>query len=168
MDKEDPVQLLKIFENTFWYTKEDIAIDITDKLEEFGYSTEDASKYASDNECYINFVCEHGVIGGHVWIYEDEDEGYRFDVSDDNANGDSVDKCSMCKKVKTIKISNQETGNNKDKIILDKKTIEEIIQLIESEEYLIVDDDIIISEQEGIVLTLREILKGKNENYKAT
>ena len=30
----------------------------------------------------------------------------------------------------------------------------------------IADDGIIISDEEGIVLTLKEILKGKNENYK--
>ena len=40
------------------------------------------------------------------------------------------------------------------------------IKLIESENYQIVDDGIIISDEEGIVLTLKEILKGKNENYK--
>jgi len=50
--------------------------------------------------------------------------------------------------------------------ILDKQTVKEIIKLIESEEYYIVDDGIIISDEEGIVLTLRDILKGKNENYK--
>jgi hypothetical protein len=49
----------------------------------------------------------------------------------------------------------------------DKKTIEEIIKLIESEEYQIVDNGIIISDEEGIVLTLKEILRGKNENYEA-
>lgn len=50
---------------------------------------------------------------------------------------------------------------------LDKRTIREIIKLIESEEYRITDDGIIISDEEGIVLTLKEILKGKHENYKA-
>lgn len=50
--------------------------------------------------------------------------------------------------------------------ILDKKTVREIIKLVESEEYLITDDGIIISDEEGIVLTLREILRGKNENYR--
>lgn len=49
--------------------------------------------------------------------------------------------------------------------ILDKQTVKEIIKLIESEEYLIIDDEIIISDEEGIVLTLKEILKGKNKNY---
>ena len=38
--------------------------------------------------------------------------------------------------------------------ILDKKTVKEVIKLIESEEYLIGDDGIIISDQEGIVITL--------------
>ena len=52
--------------------------------------------------------------------------------------------------------------------ILDKQTVEEIIKLIESENYHIVDDGIIISDEEGIVLTLKEILKGKNKNYKVT
>ena len=37
--------------------------------------------------------------------------------------------------------------------ILDKKTVKEVIKLIESEEYLIGDDGIIISDQEGIVIT---------------
>lgn len=51
--------------------------------------------------------------------------------------------------------------------ILDKRTVKEIIKLIESENYLIVNDnEIIISDEEGIVLTLKEILKGKNEKYK--
>lgn len=49
---------------------------------------------------------------------------------------------------------------------LDKKTVREIIKLIESEDYCIADDGIIISDEEGIVLTLKEILKGKNGNYK--
>lgn len=165
MDKEDPEQLFEIFEDNSWYNKDDIIRDITDKLREFGYSTIDDSKYASDNEYYISFLCEHRVICGHVWIYEDDDKGYKFDISDRDVN-DNLNKCSICKKVKTIKIHNQETIDDKDRIILDRKTVEEIIKLIESEEYYITNDDIIISEEEGIILTLREILKGKNENYK--
>lgn len=50
--------------------------------------------------------------------------------------------------------------------ILDRQTVKEIIKLIESEEYLITNDGIIISDEDGIVLTLKEILKGKNKNYK--
>lgn len=50
--------------------------------------------------------------------------------------------------------------------ILDKRTIKEIIKLIESENYYITDDEIIISDEEGIVLTLKAILKGKHGNYK--
>jgi len=179
MDKEDPEQLFEIFEDNSWHNKDDIIRDITDKLREFGYSTVDDSEYASDNEYYINFVCEHGIVHGHVWIYEDEDEGYRFDISDCDTN-DNLNECPMCKKVKTVKICRHETidKNDKiildkktiddnDKIILDKKTIEEIIKLIESEEYYIVDDGIIIGDEEGIILTLRDILKGKNRNYRA-
>ena len=175
MDKEDPEQLFEIFEDIIWDSKDDIVRDISDKLKEFGYLTVDASKYASDGECYINFMCEHGIVCGHVWIYACEDGEYEFDISDSDANDDSTNECSMCKKVKTIKIckeedvarvSNQKAIDDSDKIVLDRRTVEEIIKLIESEEYLIVDDDIIISDEEGIVLTLKEILKGKHENYK--
>jgi hypothetical protein len=153
MDKEDPEQLFEIFEDHFWHNKYDLIRYITGKLREFGYSTVDDSEYASDNEYYISFVCKHGVIHGHVWIYEDEDKGYKFDISDCNVN-DNINKCPICKKVKTIKMYNQETTGDNDKIILDKKTVEEIIKLIESEEYIITDDGIIISDEEGIVLTL--------------
>lgn len=167
MDKEDPEQLLEIFENTIWDNKDDIVKDLSDKLRGFGYPTLDISEYTSDSECYINFLCEHGVICGRVWIYEYEDGGYKFDILDYDINYNDLDECPTCKKVKTVKIDNRKIVDDKDKVILDRKTVEEIIKLIESEEYLIVDDDIIISEQEGIVLTLKEILKGKNENYKA-
>lgn len=49
--------------------------------------------------------------------------------------------------------------------ILDKTTIEEIIKLIESEEYIIFNEGIFISDEDGIVLTLKIILKGKNKRY---
>ena len=49
---------------------------------------------------------------------------------------------------------------------LDKRTIKEVVKLIGSEEYYIVNDGIIISDKDGIVLTLKEILKGKHEKYK--
>ena len=164
MNREDPEQLFEIFDNKIWKNNEDIINDITNKLKEFGYTTIDASEYASDNEYYINFLCEHKIVCGHIWIYEDRDEGYSFDISEEDANG-NLNECSICKKVRTIDIYSQETtGNNK--IILDKKTVEEIIKLIESEEYLIVDNDIVISDEDGIVLTLKEILKGKHKKYK--
>lgn len=173
MDKEDPVQLLEIFQDKSWKNKDDIIRDITNKLREFGYITEVITDKEENNEYNINFSCEHGVVCGHFWIYEDCDDGYICDMSYRDINND-LNECQICKMVKTIKISdyktinnNDKTINDNDKIILDKKTVEEIIKLIESEEYMIVnDEDIIISEEEGIVLTLKEILKGKNENYK--
>lgn len=168
MNREDPEQLFEIFENRVWNNKEDIIKDITEKLKEFGYTTIDASEYASDNEHYINFLCEHKIVCGHIWIYEDRDEGYSFDISEENANG-NLDECSICEKVKTIDMSDLKTIEKEieydNKIILDKKTVEEIIKLIDSEEYLIVDNDVIISDEDGIVLTLKEILKGKYKNY---
>lgn len=163
MNREDPEQLFEIFENRVWNNKEDIIKDITEKLREFGYSTIDASEYASDNEHYINFLCEHKIVCGHIWIYEDNDEGYTFDILDEDAN-DNLSECSICEKVRTVDIYNQEITEN-NKIILDKKTIEEIIKLIESEEYFIVDNDYFISDEDGIVLTLKEILKGKYKKY---
>jgi len=165
MNREDPEQLFEIFDNKIWKNNEDIINDITNKLKEFGYTTIDASKYASDNEHYINFLCEHKIVCGHIWIYEDRDEGYSFDISEEDANG-NLNECSICKKVRTIDICDQKTTENENKIILDKKTVEEIIKLIESEEYLIVDNDVVVSDEDGIVLTLKEILKGKHKNYR--
>jgi len=127
MNREDPEQLFEIFENRVWNNKDDIIKDITNKLKEFGYTTIDASEYASDNEHYINFLCEHKIVCGHIWIYEDNDEGYTFDISNEDANG-SLSECSTCEKVRTVDIHNRETTENENKIILDKKTVEEIIK----------------------------------------
>ena len=170
MNREDPEQLFEIFEGKLWNNSDDIIRDISDKLIEFGYTTMDASDSASDGEYYIRFACKHGTICGHVWIYKDEDEeddeGYKFVVSDCDID-DRPYKCSMCKKVKTVKISNKKTMHDDNRTILDRATVEEIIKLIEKEDYLIVDDrGIIVSDEDGIVLTLREILKGEDGTYR--
>ena len=166
MDIEDPEQLLEIFENTIWYNKEGIIEDITEKLKEFGYSTVGASEHASDSEHYIKFLCKHGVVLGHIWIFEDEDGGYIFYVLDCDIDYSDLNECQLCKKVKTIKICNEDKFENGNRIILDKETVEEIIKLIESEKYTIANGGIVISDEEGIIITLKEILKGKNEDYK--
>lgn len=107
-DIEDPEQLLEVFDDNYWDNKNDIIRDISNKLQEFGYSTINLTKDSDDSEYYIEFSCKHGIICGCVWISKcDNDDGYVFDISEYDCNN-KRNKCLICKKVNTIKVENKD------------------------------------------------------------
>jgi len=97
-NKEEPEKLFEIFDCQFWDSKEEMVKNVTDKLREFGYSTNDG---IGPNT--INVICEHGKVCRTVLLKEPEEEPGKgiwiFDIRDD----DSIkDRCQICRIRKTI------------------------------------------------------------------
>lgn len=94
-NKEEPEKLFDIFDSQFWDSKEKMVKDITDKLKEFGYSTNE-----DIDQNTINIICEHGKVCRTVLLAQYEEGDWVFDIRDD----DSIkDRCQKCRKRKTVK-----------------------------------------------------------------
>jgi hypothetical protein len=93
-NKEEPEKLFEIFDCQFWDNKEEMAKDVTDKLRELGYSTNDGIDPNT-----INIICEHGKVCRTVLLAQYEEGDWVFDIRDD----DSIkDRCQICRIKKTI------------------------------------------------------------------
>ncbi len=93
-NKEEPEKLFEIFDSQFWDSKEEMLKDITEKLKELGYSTnEDVDPDT------INVICEHEKICRKILLAQYEEGYWVFDIRDD----DSIkDRCQICGLRKTI------------------------------------------------------------------